>query len=144
MHIKSRNKKTTYLLILIAFVAALLYLTVGQNNWNLKYLFNQKTILLEGELTTEKGEITIYPKAMILNHKGIIIKVDYGLSKELIEKGFSLSASRLPNLELEKNPKNTDSGSTYYSSGVMPKTSHLRYDGNSTYLEYFCSYRQLD
>jgi len=132
-------------MIISIAILGVIGIAAWKDNWNLTYLFNEKVIPLEGILETEDGHISLFPKEMVLNHKGIILKLDYKVAEELKEKDFYINAFNLPSLMLEKNPNdNNRIGSPVFAPGERALYKDLKTDGDSFYLEYFYAFKDLD
>lgn len=144
MNIPYNVKRFISFLIIVSIGILIIFgIVVWRYNWNMNYFFNEKIILLEGELITEDEYLTIVPKEIVLNHKGIILRAEYRLSEELKENGFYIGAFHLPRLMLEKNPK--DNHMLYsFPQGQMAKSAYSKDGEEGTYLEYYYPYRDID
>ncbi|SCY00032.1 hypothetical protein [Alkaliphilus peptidifermentans] len=144
MNIPYNVKRFISFLIIVSIGILIIFgIVVWRYNWNMNYFFNEKTIPLEGELVTDDEYLTIIPKEIVLNHKGIILRAEYRLSEELKENGFYIGAFHLPRLMLEKNPK--DNHMLYsYAPGQMAKSAYSKDGEEGTYLEYFYPYKDID
>ncbi|ACB83863.1 hypothetical protein [Natranaerobius thermophilus] len=123
--------------ILIAVIVLLLIFNITYGNWNLSLMFNEKTVDLEGEMTTSDGYLTLEPRELILDHSKVTLLVDYQVDDKLRELGFQFSDTTTPRLLLAKESDVDRENSTLrMAKGTHPDSSEKITEDDEEYFKY--------